>query len=60
MSRSLSVPVINKERSIRRMESFFRVIPATPRVKDGDSTMTVTTATGNTGNLVFFLYGMSS
>ncbi|KAJ0084220.1 hypothetical protein Patl1_30709 [Pistacia atlantica] len=32
--RSLSVPVNNKEGSIRRMDSFFRVIPATPRVKE--------------------------
>ncbi|XP_044468457.1 uncharacterized protein LOC123197972 isoform X2 [Mangifera indica] len=34
--RSLSVPVNNKEGSIRRMDSFFRVIPATPRVKEGE------------------------
>ncbi|KAL3530580.1 hypothetical protein ACH5RR_009902 [Cinchona calisaya] len=50
ISRSLSVPVINKERNIRRMDSFFRVIPATPRVKDGDLVTTVTTATDNTEN----------
>ncbi|KAF2321767.1 hypothetical protein GH714_002591 [Hevea brasiliensis] len=37
ISRSLSVPVNNKERSIRRMDSFFRVIPSTPRVKEGDA-----------------------
>ncbi|KAG6681861.1 hypothetical protein I3843_13G097700 [Carya illinoinensis] len=36
ISRSLSVPVNNKERSLRRMDSFFRVIPSTPRVKEGD------------------------
>ncbi|KAG8644580.1 hypothetical protein MANES_11G144500v8 [Manihot esculenta] len=36
ISRSLSVPVNGKERSIRRMDSFFRVIPSTPRVKEGD------------------------
>ncbi|XP_038705835.1 uncharacterized protein LOC120001531 isoform X1 [Tripterygium wilfordii] len=36
--RSLSVPINNKERSIRRMDSFFRVIPSTPRVKEGDIT----------------------
>ncbi|KAK9999055.1 hypothetical protein SO802_018658 [Lithocarpus litseifolius] len=37
ISRSLSVPINNKERSIRRMDSFFRVIPSTPRVKDVDA-----------------------
>ncbi|OWM68892.1 hypothetical protein CDL15_Pgr025079 [Punica granatum] len=37
MSRSLSVPVNNKERSIRRMDSFFRVIPSTPCAKEGDT-----------------------
>ncbi|KAE8038853.1 hypothetical protein FH972_011323 [Carpinus fangiana] len=36
ISRSLSVPIHNKERSIRRMDSFFRIIPSTPRVKEGD------------------------
>ncbi|KAJ9188862.1 hypothetical protein P3X46_000219 [Hevea brasiliensis] len=36
MSRSLSVPVNNKERNMRRMDSFFRVIPSTPRLKEGD------------------------
>ncbi|XP_030526602.1 uncharacterized protein LOC115738197 [Rhodamnia argentea] len=34
ISRSLSVP-LNKERSIGRMDSFFRVIPSTPRVIEG-------------------------
>lgn len=33
--RSLSVPVNNNEKGLRRMDSFFRVIPSTPRVKDG-------------------------
>ncbi|CAK7327413.1 unnamed protein product [Dovyalis caffra] len=37
ISRSLSVPVNNKERSIRRMDSFFRMIPSTPRVKEEDT-----------------------
>ncbi|CAI9105105.1 OLC1v1003960C1 [Oldenlandia corymbosa var. corymbosa] len=46
MSRSRSLPVINKEQSIRRMDSFFRVIPATPRVKDGDISP-ITPATGD-------------
>ncbi|XP_024022568.1 E3 ubiquitin-protein ligase MARCH7 isoform X1 [Morus notabilis] len=36
IARSLSVPVNSKEKSMRRMDSFFRVIPSTPRVKDGD------------------------
>ncbi|XP_050212463.1 uncharacterized protein LOC126664224 [Mercurialis annua] len=40
ISRSLSVPVNNKEKSIRRMDSFFRVIPSTPRVKEGDVIVT--------------------
>lgn len=37
ISRSLSVPVNNKDRSIKRMDSFFRVIPSTPRVKELDA-----------------------
>ncbi|KAL2239818.1 UNVERIFIED_CONTAM: hypothetical protein Sindi_0623000 [Sesamum indicum] len=37
ISRSLSVPVINKEKNIRKMDSFYRVIPSTPRVKNGDA-----------------------
>ncbi|XP_048234049.1 uncharacterized protein LOC8264077 isoform X2 [Ricinus communis] len=40
ISRSLSVPVNNKEKSIRRMDSFFRIIPSTPRVKEGDVILT--------------------
>ncbi|GAV66391.1 RRM_1 domain-containing protein/zf-CCCH domain-containing protein/tRNA_U5-meth_tr domain-containing protein/RINGv domain-containing protein/Methyltransf_31 domain-containing protein [Cephalotus follicularis] len=40
ISRSLSVPVPNpvnnKEGSLRRMDSFFRVIPSTPRIREGD------------------------
>ncbi|KAK6138068.1 hypothetical protein DH2020_028183 [Rehmannia glutinosa] len=36
MSRSRSVPVINKEKGVRKMDSFFRVIPSTPRVNNGD------------------------
>ncbi|KAL3518374.1 hypothetical protein ACH5RR_020963 [Cinchona calisaya] len=50
ISRSLSLPAINKERNIRRMDSFFRVIPTTPRVKDGDSVATETSVTVNTEN----------
>ncbi|KAF5470691.1 hypothetical protein F2P56_011188 [Juglans regia] len=37
ISRSLSVPINNKERRIRRLDSFFRVIPSTPRVKEVDA-----------------------
>lgn len=36
ISRSLSVPVNDKEVGLRRMDSFFRVIPSTPRVKEGE------------------------
>ncbi|XP_041994230.1 uncharacterized protein LOC121744711 [Salvia splendens] len=36
MSRSLSVPVMRKEKVTRKMDSFFRIIPSTPRLsKDG-------------------------
>ncbi|KAL5765815.1 hypothetical protein ACOSP7_016432 [Xanthoceras sorbifolium] len=47
--RSLSVPVIDKEKSIRRMDSFFRVIPSTPRVKEGE-VMSTTSQTVDTEN----------
>ncbi|KAA8544036.1 hypothetical protein F0562_021787 [Nyssa sinensis] len=50
ISRSLSVPVNNRERSIKRMDSFFRVIPSTPRVNYGDATMSDTTPTGDVEN----------
>ncbi|GMI81842.1 hypothetical protein like AT5G60580 [Hibiscus trionum] len=36
ISRSFSVPVDDKEGQLRRMDSFFRVIPSTPRVKEGE------------------------
>ncbi|XVF20223.1 hypothetical protein REPUB_Repub11eG0179300 [Reevesia pubescens] len=36
ISRSLSVPVNDKEGNLRRMDSFFRVVPSTPRVKEGE------------------------
>ncbi|KAI3822845.1 hypothetical protein L1987_10444 [Smallanthus sonchifolius] len=35
--RSRSVPVLNKDTSIKRMDSFFRVIPSTLHVKDSDT-----------------------
>ncbi|XP_057781791.1 uncharacterized protein LOC131000052 isoform X2 [Salvia miltiorrhiza] len=46
MSRSLSVPVIRKEKGTRKMESFFRIIPSTPRVvaKDGQDQAADTTS----------------
>ncbi|KVH90772.1 Zinc finger, RING-CH-type [Cynara cardunculus var. scolymus] len=37
IARSRSVPVLNEDISIKRMDSFFRVIPSTPRVKDSDT-----------------------
>ncbi|KAK8601503.1 hypothetical protein V6N12_051335 [Hibiscus sabdariffa] len=36
ISRSLSVPINRKEGNLRRMDSFFRVVPSTPRVKEGE------------------------
>ncbi|XP_007016719.2 PREDICTED: uncharacterized protein LOC18590865 isoform X1 [Theobroma cacao] len=36
ISRSLSVPVNDKEGNLRRMDSFFRVVPSTPQVKEGE------------------------
>ncbi|CAN4119347.1 unnamed protein product [Withania somnifera] len=44
ISRSMSLPVINKEKdgSNRRVEFFFRVIPSTPQVKDVDSSVPAT------------------
>uniref|UniRef100_A0A1J3HNE2 RING-CH-type domain-containing protein n=1 Tax=Noccaea caerulescens TaxID=107243 RepID=A0A1J3HNE2_NOCCA len=36
IARSRSVPVSDKEASLKGMDSFFRVIPSTPRVKEGD------------------------
>ncbi|XP_042475985.1 uncharacterized protein LOC122057788 isoform X2 [Macadamia integrifolia] len=54
MSRSLSVPVNNKGRSIKRTESLggvFRVIPSTPRVTEGSAVMSnATTPTGDAEN----------
>ncbi|CAN4101704.1 unnamed protein product [Withania somnifera] len=42
ISRSFSLPIVNKERSTRRVESFYRVIPSTPQGKDGNSTVPAT------------------
>ncbi|KAK7272136.1 hypothetical protein RJT34_28558 [Clitoria ternatea] len=38
IARSRSVPVNSKEKSIRRMDAFFRIIPSTPRVKEVNET----------------------
>lgn len=50
ISRSLSVPDLNKGPTIRRMDSFIRVIPSTPRMRDGNDTITNTDATGDDEN----------
>ncbi|KZV35162.1 hypothetical protein F511_06868 [Dorcoceras hygrometricum] len=47
ISRSLSVPVIDKERGIRTKDSFFRVIPSTPRVVDGDPEVSIAATRDN-------------
>ncbi|CAA0811992.1 RING/U-box superfamily protein [Striga hermonthica] len=41
ISRSLSVPVVRKEKGIQRTNSFFRVIPSTPMVKEEDSELAI-------------------
>ncbi|KAF8009031.1 hypothetical protein BT93_J0117 [Corymbia citriodora subsp. variegata] len=43
IARSLSVP-LNKERIIGRMDSFFRVIPSTPRVTEGSAESNMSTS----------------
>lgn len=50
MSRSLSVPAITKDKSVRKNDSFFRVIPSTPKVKDEVSNATC----ADDGNFDFF------
>lgn len=55
ISRSLSVPVNNKERSIKRMDSFFRMIPSTPQVKEGD-TITNASPSVDAGMLPLFIF----
>jgi hypothetical protein len=49
ISRSLSVPDLNanKDRRMRRNDSFFRIIPSTPRVKEGDTVSSNTTPAGD-------------
>lgn len=53
MARSRSAPNLEKEARIKRMDSFFRVIPTTPRVKEADATTPTPTPTGNTGEFIF-------
>ncbi|KOM50689.1 hypothetical protein LR48_Vigan08g151600 [Vigna angularis] len=48
IARSLSVPANNKDKSLRRMDSFFRIVPSTPRVKEGD--VLVDTSTNDAEN----------
>ncbi|KAK9061531.1 hypothetical protein SSX86_018713 [Deinandra increscens subsp. villosa] len=47
MARSRSMPNLKKETRIKRMDSFFRVIPSTPRVNEADATTPTPTPTGN-------------
>ncbi|KAL6204825.1 hypothetical protein ACLB2K_022092 [Fragaria x ananassa] len=50
IARSLSVPINPKEKvALRRMDSFFRVIPSTPRVKEGDVIL-ITSPKADAGN----------
>ncbi|KAL2496212.1 NAD(P)-binding Rossmann-fold superfamily protein [Forsythia ovata] len=50
ISRSLSIPDLNKDKGIRKLDSFFRVIPSTPRVKDGNSEVSMVTTPGESEN----------
>lgn len=51
IGRSRSVPVNDKEASLKGMDSFFRVIPSTPRVKEGDVFSNASEAV-NTGKVI--------
>lgn len=51
IARSRSVPVNDKEASLKGMDSFFRVIPSTPRVKEGDVFSNASEAV-NTGKVI--------
>ncbi|XP_041996065.1 uncharacterized protein LOC121746206 [Salvia splendens] len=50
MSRSHSLPVINKENGIPKLNSFFRVIPSTPKVKNAESEVSVASTGKNDEN----------
>ncbi|XP_024984203.1 uncharacterized protein LOC112520134 [Cynara cardunculus var. scolymus] len=45
IARSQSVPIINENTNVKRMDSFFRVIPSTPRAKDIDAKTSIPTST---------------
>ncbi|CAH9075201.1 unnamed protein product [Cuscuta europaea] len=45
--RSISLPVVNKEGSNRKVEAFFRVIPSTPCLKEADSIASSTIPAGD-------------
>ncbi|KAG4994618.1 hypothetical protein AAZX31_11G174400 [Glycine max] len=49
IARSLSVPANDKDKSLRRMDSFFRVVPSTPQVKEGNELL-ATHTTNDTEN----------
>ncbi|XP_071711870.1 uncharacterized protein [Rutidosis leptorrhynchoides] len=50
IARSRSVPVLNEDISLKRMDSFFRVIPSTPRMKDSDTVSPTPSPTHDTVN----------
>ncbi|KAL8496673.1 hypothetical protein ACS0TY_020385 [Phlomoides rotata] len=51
ISRSISLPVISKEKkSLQKMNSFFRVIPSTPRTKVEDSQVSTATSGDDENN----------
>ncbi|KAL9998680.1 hypothetical protein Hdeb2414_s0530g00911891 [Helianthus debilis subsp. tardiflorus] len=45
MVRSRSAPNLEKETTLKRMDSFFCVIPSTPRVEEADATTPTPTPT---------------
>ena len=52
MARSRSVPNLNKDVSIKRMDLFFRVVPATPRAKNADAITPTPIPAGDVGELM--------
>jgi len=60
IARSLSMPANNnKDKSIRRMDSFFRVVPSTTRVKEGNESLS-TSPTKDTGIVDILLLTLAS
>lgn len=47
--RSQSVPIFNETTRLKRMDSFFRVVPSNPRVKDVDATTPTPNPADNQG-----------